>query len=184
MGAGQASKPHRIDVHHHITPPPWLEVVRKAKLDNPPLANWSVAKSIDDMDKAGIATSMTSPTTPLNAMNVPNLVFWYLSMAQPESLGLVTAALSAEMFGYGFGFAGYMIYLMRIAQRSEYRTAHYAIATGLGAMCIMVAGISSGVIQKNFGYTGLFAVASFAAIPGLLTLLIIPMDEEAAPAAA
>ena len=55
---------HRIDVHHHITPPAWLEVVKKAKKDNPPLANWSVQKSLDDMDKAGIATSMTSPTTP------------------------------------------------------------------------------------------------------------------------
>jgi predicted MFS family arabinose efflux permease len=28
------------------------------------------------------------------AMNVPNLVFYYLSMVQPESLGLVTAALA------------------------------------------------------------------------------------------
>ncbi len=56
--------PHRIDVHHHITPPAWLEAVKKAKMDNPPLANWSVAKSIEDMDKAGISTSITSPTTP------------------------------------------------------------------------------------------------------------------------
>lgn len=58
------SKPHRIDVHHHITPPAWLEVVKKAGKDNPPLANWSVAKSLEDMDKAGIEISMTSPTTP------------------------------------------------------------------------------------------------------------------------
>ena len=56
--------PHRIDVHHHITPPVWLAELKKAKKDNPPLANWSVAKSIEDMDKAGIATAMTSPTTP------------------------------------------------------------------------------------------------------------------------
>jgi predicted TIM-barrel fold metal-dependent hydrolase len=62
-GIGQAAA-HRIDVHHHITPPAWLEVVRKAKKDNPPMANWSVQKSLEDMDKAGIATSITSPTTP------------------------------------------------------------------------------------------------------------------------
>ena len=55
---------HRIDVHHHITPPVWLDEVKKANKANPPLANWSVAKSLEDMDKAGIATSMTSPTTP------------------------------------------------------------------------------------------------------------------------
>jgi 6-methylsalicylate decarboxylase len=58
------SAAHRIDVHHHITPPVWLAELKKAKKDNPPLANWSVAKSLEDMDKAGIATAMTSPTTP------------------------------------------------------------------------------------------------------------------------
>ena len=61
---GAQAKPHRIDVHHHISPPPWLDAVKKAKLDNPPLANWSAQKSLDDMDKAGIATAMASPTTP------------------------------------------------------------------------------------------------------------------------
>ena len=62
--AAAQAKPHRIDVHHHISPPPWLDAVKKAKLDNPPLANWSAQKSLDDMDKAGIATAMASPTTP------------------------------------------------------------------------------------------------------------------------
>lgn len=51
-------------MHHHVTPPVWLAELKKAKKDNPPLANWSVQRSLDDMDKAGIATSMTSPTTP------------------------------------------------------------------------------------------------------------------------
>ncbi len=66
-GARQAvaqAKPHRIDVHHHVSPPKWLDAIKKAKRDNPPMANWSVQKSLDDMDKAGVATSMTSPTTP------------------------------------------------------------------------------------------------------------------------
>lgn len=54
----------RIDVHHHVSPPAWLAAVKKAKLDNPPMANWSPQKSLEDMDRAGIATAMTSPTTP------------------------------------------------------------------------------------------------------------------------
>jgi predicted TIM-barrel fold metal-dependent hydrolase len=57
-------KPFRIDVHHHISPPTWLEAVKRAKLDNPPMANWSPEKSLADMDKGGVATAMTSPTTP------------------------------------------------------------------------------------------------------------------------
>src|SRR5262245_7248235 len=58
------TKPHRIDVHHHISPPTWIDAVKKANLANPPMANWSAQKSLDDMDQAGVATVITSPTTP------------------------------------------------------------------------------------------------------------------------
>lgn len=64
LARAQAAKPHRIDVHHHISPPTWMAALKKAGLDNPPIANWTPAKSLDDMDKAGIATAITSPTTP------------------------------------------------------------------------------------------------------------------------
>ena len=59
-----ASGPHRIDVHHHISPPAWVNALKAARLDSPPVNNWTPQRSIDDMDKAGIATSMTSPTLP------------------------------------------------------------------------------------------------------------------------
>ena len=72
-----------------------------------------------------------------------------------------------EQFGYGFGYAGYTIVLQRIAQRGTYRTAHYALGVGVGALFIQVAGVLSGVFQANFGYTGLFLAAVFLAIPGL-----------------
>ena len=55
---------HRIDVHHHVSPPTWLDAVKSMKKDNPPMANWSVQKTLDDMDKGGVAIAMTSPTTP------------------------------------------------------------------------------------------------------------------------
>jgi predicted TIM-barrel fold metal-dependent hydrolase len=66
-GAARAQtedKPHRIDVHHHIVPPTWFAALKQAKLDNPPMSGWTPQRSIEDMDKAGIATSITSPTTP------------------------------------------------------------------------------------------------------------------------
>jgi predicted TIM-barrel fold metal-dependent hydrolase len=68
FGAGRRAlaqaKPHRIDVHHHVSPPTWLDAVKSLKKDNPPMANWSVQKTLDDMDKGGVATAITSPTTP------------------------------------------------------------------------------------------------------------------------
>jgi predicted TIM-barrel fold metal-dependent hydrolase len=62
--ASAEPKPHRIDVHHHISPPTWLDAVKGIKQDNPPMNNWSVQKSLEDMDRAGIAAAITSPTSP------------------------------------------------------------------------------------------------------------------------
>ena len=60
----QTASAHRIDVHHHISPPTWLDAVKSMKKDNPPLANWTIQKTLDDMDKGGVAVAITSPTTP------------------------------------------------------------------------------------------------------------------------
>jgi predicted TIM-barrel fold metal-dependent hydrolase len=57
-------KPHRIDVHCHIVPPTWLAAMDVIGRKDFPLANWSVQKLIDDMGKGGVATGVTSPTTP------------------------------------------------------------------------------------------------------------------------
>jgi len=57
-------KPDRIDVHHHVVPPTWLAAMNLIGRSNPPLLHWSVQKSLDDMDKGGVATAILSPTTP------------------------------------------------------------------------------------------------------------------------
>ncbi len=62
--AAAQGKPQRIDVHHHILAAALARRGEEAKLDNPPIVNWSPQKSLDDMDKAGIATAVVSPTTP------------------------------------------------------------------------------------------------------------------------
>ena len=48
--AGSA-KPHRIDVHHHFSPPQWIAEVKGRELLQPANVNWTPAKSIEDMDK-------------------------------------------------------------------------------------------------------------------------------------
>jgi predicted TIM-barrel fold metal-dependent hydrolase len=58
------AKPHRIDVHHHIVPPTWFAAMDVIGRNDFPMKNWSIQKTIEDMDKGGVAISMTSPTTP------------------------------------------------------------------------------------------------------------------------
>lgn len=58
------AKPHRVDVHCHVVPPTWLAAMDVIGRKDFPLANWSVQKLLDDMDTGGVATAITSPTTP------------------------------------------------------------------------------------------------------------------------
>lgn len=62
--AAGGAAPHRIDVHHHLSPPPYVTELTARKMGARPTLDWTPAKSIDDMDKAGVATSVTSITTP------------------------------------------------------------------------------------------------------------------------
>jgi 6-methylsalicylate decarboxylase len=63
-GAAAQAKPTRIDVHHHLSPPPWVEALKKARLDTPFNTNWTPQRSLDDMDKAGVATVIASVAIP------------------------------------------------------------------------------------------------------------------------
>ena len=53
-----------IDVHHHIAPPAYAQELIARGQNEPPLFRWSVQKSLEDMDRAGVATAITSITTP------------------------------------------------------------------------------------------------------------------------
>ncbi len=56
----------RIDVHHHLTPPGYISELGptgKNVLELPTLG-WTPAKAIEEMDAGGVATSITSITTP------------------------------------------------------------------------------------------------------------------------
>lgn len=112
-------------------------------------------------------------------MHVPNLLYVLVAYQPPANHLWLYPVAFTEAFGYGFGFAGYFVYLMYVAQRRpEFRTSHYAIGTGLGALFITFAGILSGILQQAFGFFGFFVAACLLTIPGTLTLLFIPMDEE------
>jgi 6-methylsalicylate decarboxylase len=57
-------KTKKIDVHHHICPPAYVEAVSQKQSIFKALAAWTPGKSIEDMDRANVATSIVSMTTP------------------------------------------------------------------------------------------------------------------------
>jgi predicted TIM-barrel fold metal-dependent hydrolase len=58
------SVPLRIDVHHHLAPPSYIVELAPKQLLQPVSRNWTPTRSLEDMDKAGVATAITSVTTP------------------------------------------------------------------------------------------------------------------------
>jgi 6-methylsalicylate decarboxylase len=54
----------RIDTHHHLFSPAYVAELAKANQAPPIVRNWSVAKTLEDMNKAGISHSVLSVTTP------------------------------------------------------------------------------------------------------------------------
>jgi len=64
MPDAAASKPFRIDAHHHFSAPGFIAAISARKTNQRPLELWTPSKSIEDMDKSGVATSMISTSEP------------------------------------------------------------------------------------------------------------------------
>jgi PAT family beta-lactamase induction signal transducer AmpG len=109
------------------------------------------------------------------AVNLPNLVFYYLSTALPTDIGIIGAALSVEMFGYGFGFVGLILYMMQVVAPGKYQTAHYALATGIMQLGFNMFKYVSGDIQAALGYQHFFLFVLACALPVAVLSQLIPM---------
>ena len=105
----------------------------------------------------------------LLALNLPNLLYAILAYTQTTSLAAVVVTVVLEQFGYGFGFAAFLIYLIYISEGLS-KTSHYAIATGFMALGMMLPGMLSGYIQEWLGYDGFFIWVVIAAIPAFIVL--------------
>jgi predicted TIM-barrel fold metal-dependent hydrolase len=62
--AGTASSPRRIDVHHHFVPPLFEQTARERNLLNPALSGLSFRRSLEEMDRNGVATAVLSIPSP------------------------------------------------------------------------------------------------------------------------
>ncbi len=112
------------------------------------------------------------------AMNLPNAVFFYLSTALPENISIIGAALSIEMFGYGFGFVGLILFMMQVVAVGKYQTAHYALATGVMQLGLVIPKMISGKVQTALGYEKFFIWVLISAIPVLLLCRFLKIKDQ------
>lgn len=113
----------------------------------------------------------------LIAINIPHLLYLFLSFVMPESFLLITACVGIEQLGYGFGFTAYTMYMIYICE-GEYKTSHYAIATGFMALGMMLPGMISGMIQQAIGYKMFFLWVFVSLIPSFIIAKYLFIDPE------
>ena len=113
----------------------------------------------------------------LLAIHLPDAVFVWLASAQPENLVAIGAGIAVEQFGYGFGFASYMLFMIYLA-RGAHSTAHYALCTGFMAMGMMLPGLWSGWLAAHLGYKWFFIWVLLATIPSFLVMTRISVEKD------
>ena len=107
----------------------------------------------------------------LQITNVPDVLKWC-----DAQLVYTILVNSVEQFSYGLGTAAYTVFLLSTV-KSEYKAAHYAIATAIMAFGIMIPGYYSGMLVDSIGYEKFFMFSFIASIPGLISILFLPLEK-------
>lgn len=110
-------------------------------------------------------------------MYLPKLAFIFLSFTQPENFLAICGAVSAEQFGYGFGFTAFMLYMLYFAD-GPHKTAHYAICTGFMALGMMLPGMWSGWVADLVGYKHFFVWVICSTLPGFTLAMLLKVDPQ------
>ncbi len=105
----------------------------------------------------------------LISLNAPNALYALLAWTGTTNIFAVTGTVIVEQFGYGFGIAGFMVYLIYVAEGNS-KTSHYALATGFMALGMMLPGLISGFVQEWLGYHGFFIWVVLASLPAFFIL--------------
>ena len=78
------------------------------------------------------------------------MTFLYLSQSMTTRAPyVITAVVTLEKLGWGFGAVGHMIYMMQQIAPGPYKTAHYTFATAFMGLCMMLTGMVSGVHREG-----------------------------------
>lgn len=126
-------------------------------------------------------------------LNLPDLAYVYMSYAKPAlsyfsfavgpwqaSLpsGIIPSLVAFEQLGYGLGTTAFMFYMITLTGK-KYKTAHFAISTGIMAFGMMLPGMVSGWLQERVGYPEFFIAVCIATLPGMLLIPFLKLKDGA-----
>lgn len=114
--------------------------------------------------------------------NLPFVVYALLAFFQPESGLIICSGIVFEYFGYGFGFVGLTLFMMQQVAPGKHQMAHYAFASGIMNLGVMIPGMMSGWVcgtlgewfNRPGGYEPFFIFVLIATIPAFLITYFIP----------
>lgn len=107
------------------------------------------------------------------------LLYWWLAVHRP-SIEWVYVVNTLEHLAYGLGVAAYTVFLLRTVRSDTNKAAHYATATGLMAVGMLLPGMISGFLYEKLGYAQFFLASFFMSIPGMISIFFLPLwrDDE------
>jgi PAT family beta-lactamase induction signal transducer AmpG len=108
--------------------------------------------------------------------NLAILIYWLLAIMKPGLVG-VALANAVEQFAYGLGTAAYTVFLLSTV-KEEYKASHYALASALMALGLLVPGFISGYLADSLGYQNFFLLSFLSSIPGIICILYLPLNEK------
>jgi PAT family beta-lactamase induction signal transducer AmpG len=106
--------------------------------------------------------------------NLPFVAYTLLAIYQPTNLLAIGGAIVMEYFGYGFGFVGLTLFMMQQIAPGKHQMAHYAFASGIMNLGVMIPGMLSGFVSDALGYRDFFIFVLLATIPAFLITWFVP----------
>ena len=102
------------------------------------------------------------------------MVYALFAAFQPENGILICSGIIFEYFGYGFGFVGLTLFMMQQVAPGKHQMAHYAFASGIMNLGVMLPGMLSGYVSDMLGYQNFFIFVLFCTIPAFLITWFVP----------
>ena len=110
--------------------------------------------------------------------NLPFLVYAWFAWVQPSSTLLIGSGIVLEYFGYGFGFVGLTLFMMQQVSPGKHQMAHYAFASAIMNLSVMLTGAVSGFLSDALGYKLFFIVVMLATVPIFILSRVVPFRDD------